>query len=987
MPQVRHHVASIFFKAIIVWPLALVWAAGFLCAGLAVGAYVVFSSDLPEVPDIVSYQPRTVSTFYADDGTVIGIFYKQKRFVVDLQQIPPHVINAFLAAEDARFFQHNGVDWQGLVRALVRNVRAGRVVQGGSTITMQVTRNFLLTRERSFSRKIKEIILAQRLERVWGKEKVLHIYLNEIYLGEGNYGVEAAARGYFDKPVEHLNVAEAALLAGLVASPARYNPFKSEENARNRQVTVLGRMVKAGFLSESEFQIAKEQVLVIRREVPRPFDLVPDFAEAVRRYIVKKYGEEKLYNEGLKVFTTVRVDYQRMAHEAMEKGLSEIKGRQKHLAILRTLPTNEINELLQRRATPNLTTDKIYQGVVVKINRKPKEKDMELQVALSSRMKGVVTLPAASAGVYKVGQVLALKFQHFVDEVPVFILDDNPQLQGALVCIENRTGYVRALVGGSGTEQFRFNRALQAKRQPGSAFKPVIYSVALERKSYSPATIIVDEPIVVDFEREDEEWEPKNAGGDFLGPVSFRRALELSRNICTIKILMDVGFDSVLKMADRMGITAPLGRNLSLSLGTSEMNLFELTTAYTVFPNSGVYVEPIMVKRVEDRLGNVLEDNSEFPILDASEIPQPLPREEYREFVAQKNVGPRYEDEDEPALQEFRTQAGRKGQKDSAEQPGAGLTNEVGSSPDAQEEPRPGRARPVMSPQTAYVMTSLLQGGVRTGTGARMSQYLKRRDLAGKTGTTNNSEDAWFIGFNPDFTTGVWVGFDEKRPVGRREEGGRAALPIWGYYMKGILENKAQRDFPTPPDITLRDMLTFTGNPSDGYIPKVVKEPVYTPFAGHTLVLSPVDSPETLAAYRGIAFPDAYMPQTAHMYPRINPYQFLERPGTVLMEPQGATVPLHPMDGRNLFPDERRLPANPDGFSGRPPQQDWNRQPQGTPYPRQESLLNRSVPAGSPTGSRPTQDRVLPPSPAMEQPQVPRLPGNPNPHYAPFPNN
>jgi penicillin-binding protein 1A len=292
-----------------------------------------------------------------------------------------------------------------------------------------------------------------------------------------------------------------------------------------------------------------------------------------------------------------------------------------------------------------------------------------------------------------------------------------------------------------------------------------------------------------------------------------------------------------------------------------------------------------------------------------------------------------------------------------------------------------------MSPQTAYVMTSLLQGGVRTGTGARMSQYLKRRDLAGKTGTTNNSEDAWFIGFNPDFTTGVWVGFDEKRPVGRREEGGRAALPIWGYYMKGILENKAQRDFPTPPDITLRDMLTFTGNPSDGYIPKVVKEPVYTPFAGHTLVLSPVDSPETLAAYRGIAFPDAYMPQTAHMYPRINPYQFLERPGTVLMEPQGATVPLHPMDGRNLFPDERRLPANPDGFSGRPPQQDWNRQPQGTPYPRQESLLNRSVPAGSPTGSRPTQDRVLPPSPAMEQPQVPRLPGNPNPHYAPFPNN
>lgn len=981
-----HHIASIFFRAIVIWPLALVWAAGSFCAGLAVGAYVVFSSDLPQVPDIVSYQPRTVSTFYADDGTVIGIFYKQKRFVVDLQQIPPHVINAFLAAEDARFFQHNGVDWQGLARAFVRNVRAGRVVQGGSTITMQVTRNFLLSRERSFSRKIKEIILAQRLERVWGKEKVLHIYLNEIYLGEGNYGVEAAARGYFDKPVEHLNVPEAALLAGLVASPARYNPFKSEENARNRQVTVLGRMVKAGFLSESEFLTAKEQVLVIRREVPRPFDLVPDFAEAVRRYIIKKYGEDQLYNEGLKVFTTVRVDYQKMGHEAMEKGLSEIKARQKHLAILRTLPVNEISELLQRRATPNLTTERIYQGVVVKINRKPKEKDMELQVALSTRMKGVVTLPASAANVYKVGQVLALKFQHFVDDVPVFILDDNPQLQGALVCIENRTGFVRALVGGAGTEQFRFNRALQAKRQPGSAFKPVIYSVALEQKSYSPATIIVDEPIVVDFEREDEEWEPKNAGGDFLGPVSFRRALELSRNICTIKILMDVGFDSVLGMADRMGITSPLGRNLSLSLGTSEMNLFELTTAYTVFPNSGVHVEPIMVKRVEDRFGNVLEDNTEFPVLDASEIPQPTPREEFREFVAQRVAAPRSEDEDEPALQEFRSQASRRPNKSSTDQSG-GIDEETTATDE--KEPRPGRARPVMSPQTAYIMTSLLQGGVRSGTGARLSQYLKRRDLAGKTGTTNNSEDTWFIGFNPDFTTGVWVGFDEKRPVGRREEGGRAALPIWGYFMKGILENKPQRDFPTPPDITLRDMLTFTGNPAEGYVPKVVKEPVYTPFAGYTLVLSPLDSPETLAAFRGIAFPDAYMPQTAHMYPRVHPYQNLERPGAVLMEPQGSTVPLHPMDGRNLFPDERRMPAVPDGFSGRPPQQDWNRQPQGVPYPRQESLLNRPVPSGSPAGARPQgQDRVPQPPVLMEQPQVPRVPGSSaNPHYAPFPNN
>jgi penicillin-binding protein 1A len=768
----RHRSASVFLKMFVLWPLALLGAVGSLCAGFALGAFLVFSRDLPEIPNIVSYQPRTVSTFYADDGTVIGIFYKQKRFVVDLKQIPPHVVRAFLAAEDAHFFEHNGVDWQGLIRAFLRNIRAGRIVQGGSTITMQVTRNFLLSRERSISRKVKEIVLAQRLERLWGKDKILYIYLNEIYLGEGNYGVEAASRGYFDKPVEHLSLAEGALLAGLVASPARFNPFKSEELARNRQLTVLGRMLKAGFITDQEYQQAKEQVLLIRREVPRPFDLTPDFAEAVRRYIVKKYGEEKLYNEGLKVFTTCRVDYQKMAQNALEKGLAEIKGRQKHLAILRTVPVNQINELLQRRATPNLTDDKIYQGVVVKINRKGK--DVELQVALSTRMKGIVSVPAQSAAVYKVGQVLALRFEHFSGETPVFTLDDNPQLQGSLVCIENRTGYVRALVGGVGSGHFKFNRAIQAKRQPGSAFKPIIYSVALEEKSYSPATIIVDEPIVVDLEGAEEEWEPKNAGGDFLGPLSFRRALELSRNICTIKILMDVGFDPVIQMAKRMGITSPLGRNLSLSLGTSELSLMELTTAYTVFPNSGIYVEPILVKRVEDRFGNVLEDNSEFPVLEASQIPQPVPREEFRELVAQYSRSPAtLEDEDEPALGDLRGQPS--GQTEIDQRAESGQPRGGGDKEGAKEARR---TRAVMSPQTAYIMTSLLQGGVRQGTGARVSQYVRRKDLAGKTGTTNNSEDTWFIGFNPYFTTGVWVGFDEKRPVGRREEGARAALAM-----------------------------------------------------------------------------------------------------------------------------------------------------------------------------------------------------------------
>ncbi len=976
----RQRSAKMFLKVFVLWPLLLLGGLGSFCAGFALAAFLIFARDLPEVPNIVSYQPRTVSTFYADDGTVIGVFYKQKRFVVDLNQIPPHVVQAFLAAEDVHFFEHHGVDWQGLVRAFLRNVRAGRIVQGGSTITMQVTRNFLLSRERSISRKAKEIILAQRLERIWGKEKILYIYLNEIYLGEGNYGVEAASRGYFDKPVEHLTIAEGALLAGLVASPARFNPFKSEELARNRQLTVLGRMLRAGFITEAQYEQAKDQVLVIRREVPRPFDLVPDFAEAVRRYIIKKYGEEKLYNEGLKVFTTCRIDFQKAAHDALEKGLAEIKGRQKYLAILRSVPVNQINELLQRRATPNLTDDRIYQGVVVKIVRKGK--DVELQVALSTRLKGTVTIPAQAAAAYKVGHVLALRFEHFSGETPVFSLDDNPQLQGALVCLENRTGYVRAIVGGVGTGHFKFNRAIQAKRQPGSAFKPIIYSVALEEKSYSPATIIVDEPIVVDLEGVDEEWEPKNAGGDFLGPLSFRRALELSRNICTIKILMDVGFDPVIQMARRMGITSALGRNLSLSLGTSEVSLMELTTAYTVFPNSGIYVEPTLVKRVEDRFGNVLEDNSELPVLEASQVPQPTPRAEFRELVAQySQIASRLGDEDEPTLQDLRGQSSDNDENESASkadarQPSLGTT--------IRSEKERSRTRAAMSPQTAYIMTSLLQGGVRQGTGARVSQYLKRKDLAGKTGTTNNSEDTWFIGFNPDFTTGVWVGFDEKRPVGRREEGARAALPIWGYFMKDILDNKPQKDFQTPPDITFRDMLTFTGNPTQGYVPSVVKEPVYKPFVGFTLVLSPLDSPETLAAYRGVTFPDAYMPRTASVYPysQGQPYQTGQSP--TLMEPYGPTVPLNPWDGRNLFPEEQpnyqyqRSPQSLAPETGMPRQ--------GQPFQFQQPGVLPNTSSSYQQGSGSDRGSYGQPLDRMSYPQLPRVPNVSNPHYAPFSN-
>ena len=366
--------------------------------------------------------------------------------------------------------------------------------------------------------------------------------------------------------------------------------------------------------------------------------------------------------------------------------------------------------------------------------------------------------------IYKVGHVLALRFGGFVDETPLFVPDNDPQLQGALVAIENRTGYVRALVGGASGEHFQFNRATQGMRQPGSSFKPIIYSVALEEKSYSPATIIVDEQIEVELEREDEIWEPRNAGGNFLGPLSLRRALELSRNICTIKILMDVGFDPVIDMARKMGITSRLGRNISLSLGTSEVSLFQLTSAFTVFPNSGIRVEPVLVKRIEDRYGNVLEDNTEIPLLDDFEIPRPVPRDEFG--TAEDGSMPTSEPANPRARQR---NDGPKQKASEALAPAEGTSTQPSK-----------RVSAAMSPQTAYIMTSILQGGVKVGTGARMVKYVQRRDLAGKTGTTNNAEDTWFIGFSPDFTAGVWVGFGQRDPWEAERKGPELLFPSGG---------------------------------------------------------------------------------------------------------------------------------------------------------------------------------------------------------------
>ena len=763
---------------------------------------------------------------------------------------PFHVSHAFIAAEDRRFFDHYGIDWQGIARAAYKNAMAFKFQQGASTITQQVARHVLLTNDKRISRKIKEMLLARKIEQLWGKQNILYVYLNEIYLGDQCYGIEAAARNYFGKHVTELSIAEAALLAGIVPSPSKYNPVKNRHMSMVKQRLVLGNMLTSGVITKEEYEKALKEKLKFRTKADRPFDIVPDFTEAVRRYVTKKYGESRVYQEGLKVYTTCRLEDQKRAIQALKKGLDELKDREKRHTVLRKIKEEDLAGFLGRRSTPKLVAGHNYQGLVTGVSQSPKG-TTRLHVSLDKLVHGHLDLPKRSSA-YKVGHLLSLTFEKYENSLPVFVQAEDPPLQGALACVENGTGFVRALVGGSSRDHFQFNRATQAKRQPGSVFKPIIYAAALEQFGYTPATIIIDEPVVIELKGREEDWAPNNADLCFLGPISLRRALEKSRNICTIKILMDIGFDPVIQLARRMGIRSKLEKNLSLCLGTSETSLVELTSAYTVFPNGGVYLEPVLVKKIEDRYGNLLEDNTRITRLDKGFVPVPSLREKSGQIV----VAP-------CSLITLGKARPLQVECPSPEDPMRGWPsdqNSFGRSAHDQRRhqlpntapvpnacpPRPRLERPALSPQTAFIMTSLLQGVVRTGTGSRLAKYTKRRDLCGKTGTTDNSDDAWFIGYNPNYTTGVWVGFDDNRPLGREETGAQAALPIWGYFMNGLLEGSPQKKYPVPEKLVRRSMPTVVVDKGTGTVIGTAMEPVYAPLSGKTLAVSPLDSLEAI---------------------------------------------------------------------------------------------------------------------------------------------
>lgn len=704
-----------------------------LMVSFASGAYLYITGSLPKLETLRDYRPTIVSTVYSDDGRVVGEFYLEKRVVVPYSKMPKVLIKAFVAAEDGRFFEHKGISLVSILRATLKNIEAGGVVQGGSTITQQVAKSLLLSPERSFLRKAKEAILAYRIEKNFSKEDILSLYLNQIYLGEGAYGVEAASMTYFGKHVEDITLPEAAVLAGLPRSPSRYSPISHFDRARERQVYVLQRMVEERHITKDEGKKALDARLNLRKRDDLNRHLAQYFNEHIRRHISEKYGEDVLYHDGLKIYTQINIKMQEAAEKAVIDGLKEIDKRQGYRGPLKRLKPDEVEEFSRKMHETILRNPleigRDVQGVVERID--PKDKSVSFKIGEFKGRLEFADMTWAGVNPLKTGDVVLLQIKSInlkTGEIRVF-LDQEPEVQGALLAMDPYTGYIKAMVGGYDFKKNEFNRTVQAKRQPGSSFKPIIYAAAID-KGYTPASIIVDSPIIFEDALKGQTWRPKNFDAAFYGPTTFRDALIHSRNVVSIKILKDIGVDYLREYASNMGIKSPLSRDLSLALGSSGVSLMELTGAYGVFASQGDKAEPVFITKIVDRDGKVLEEN--YPVV-----------------------------------------------------------------------------MNVMNRGTAYIMTNLMEGVVQYGTGQTVKAL--GRPVAGKTGTTNDFSDAWFLGFTPDLVAGVWVGYDQMKPLGRAETGGRAAAPIWLKFMQGALAGTPVKGFTVPEDVVFVKIDKETG--------------------------------------------------------------------------------------------------------------------------------------------------------------------------------
>ena len=731
--------------------------------------FLYYSNHLPDFKPLKERNLNAYSIVYSEEDEVVGKFLMDNRIPIPYERIPKHLVQAFIAAEDADFFQHKGIDYKGIARAMFKNLMAGRIVQGGSTITQQVTKTFFLTPKRSLLRKLKEVAYAFGLERNLTKEEILNLYLNNIYLGNGAYGVEAASESYFNKRTEQLNLSEIAMLAGLVKAPSRYSPVNNLKRAKDRQTYVLTRMAELGFISQEQKDRTVRTPLKIQSRESAYFSKAPYFTEFIRQQVERKYGKEKLYQEGLRIYTMLDSSLQRVAQRSVEMGLRELDKRQGFRGPIHTLSQKEVKAIPMKKRGPlnPLAQNEVFEGIILS-----KDDSKKFYTVWVEDRKGILPFSEIAWALHikptphyapekvknpsdllKTGDVVHVKVKESPkkDQPLLLTLEQEPLVQGALVCIDPQTGYIKAMVGGRDFSESQFNRATHSRRQPGSAFKPIIYAAALE-KGYTPSTILLDSPVEYSDHDGGTYWAPKNYDKNFMGPITFRNALAHSRNVVTVKILEDIGVGYALKFIKKLGIESPIKRDLSIALGTSGVSMLELTGAFSVFANGGERMKPIFIKKIVTMKGEVLEEN--YPYLELEEK----------------------EEEEEPS-----------------------------------EPPSPVQKERVISPQNAFIMTHLLQGVVQHGTGQRAK--VLGRPIAGKTGTSSDYADAWFIGYTPTLLTTVWIGFDDKTSLGKNETGARAALPIWISFMDHALGNTPIQTFKAPPGITLIKVNIETGLP------------------------------------------------------------------------------------------------------------------------------------------------------------------------------
>ena len=729
----------IFFIVIILFTFSTLW---------------YFSIGLPDYKKLSNYQPPISSRVYSENGKLIAEYAIEKRLFVPFESIPDKIINSFLSAEDKNFFNHPGVDAKGILRAVVKNIKnisQKKRLEGASTITQQVAKNFLLNNEVSMKRKIKEAILAFRIERAYTKQRILELYLNQIYLGQGSYGIAAASLEYFNKPIKELNYSESALLAALPKAPSKYNPYRYPKVAEFRRNLVLQNLKENNFISKKKLEILKNSKLKLKKRKIEILNEANSYTEEVRRSVKNNYGFKKLYSQGLSIRTPLNIEYQIKALASLRKGIEDYDRRQGWRGPL----TNKIKDKSWEKKLKLFKLDPTLNWEIAEI-KKVNNLEIEFEIINDKKnnsreflkeenIKWTIPKNKSISKRHKVGDIIFVKKKN-----DIWLLKQYPKVNGGIVALDPYTGDVKALVGGFNFKSSEFNRVTQAKRQPGSAFKPIVYASALEN-GFAPNSIILDAPFVESQGVGLKNWKPENYGKKFYGPSTLRKGIEYSRNLMTVRIAKTLGLNKILDLSKKLNIYEEIPELLSVSLGSAETTLLNLTSAYAPFVNGGKKIEPNLISRIQDRRGRTIFQVKNRRCLGCDK------------FIDKSIEYPKIEN-----------------------------TNER-----------------VFSEETAFQMVSILKGAVERGTAKKLRSL--NVPLAGKTGTTNDNYDAWFIGFSSNLVIGVYIGFDNPKTLGKYETGSKAALPIFKNFVENALFKEDFNDFRIPENIYLTSLNYDTG--------------------------------------------------------------------------------------------------------------------------------------------------------------------------------